>query len=907
MRSLDHRIMALLLCLVCLTGIRAAAAPDVPSEPASTEEESSVVLTEAEETCDVRMDEVQAYFRRLGTMDGYEVWLRPEDYREVIKADHTAGDAEDILSRCKEAELVLTKGNAVTACLEETTLGSGQHSYLSTAGRYLVILDAEQQTVERIRYRVSTLDSPCLFLTQDKQTLELYNTDYSELRETMTPDGRESGGLAYRSADGTRLAILSEDCDEAWVCVKQAAENDRFVLYYDEDTAVIGLKNKENGYIWWSSPLRSNRDAHAKALTMTELGSSLVLTYGNRNAYSTSTQRSRDGAVLTCTAQPDGVKISYRFAKSGITVPVSYTLCEDYLSVSVETSEIKEEKTEEGLIATSLTLLGAFGAGDDREDGYFVIPDGCGALVHFHNGKDSAKNYSARVYGRDLTMVPDSKPAVTETVLLPVYGIVKEGNAMTVIAEQGDSVASVNASVQSLSSYSLCNFSFLLRDSDSYQMAGDSGNTITVFENGSIRTPSLKLRYYPTAAEGADYADVAETYRAYLLGDGGVTAHPDEVQLSLSLYGGTMKTRSILGFPIRMKTAVTTYDEAAEIVGELSDGGVDRMSVIYHQWTNAGITGKVDRKASPSGMLGGKKGFTRLQDCLEEKGFSLYPAVNNTVFRSGNGYYPFLHTAIRISGAYARILPYRLSYGVQDTSKKTESLLSPSVFGNVYASLAKSYAGQELTGVCPGDMTSALWGDYGKRSMGREDARQAVQQSCGTITDAGLSLLSDGCAAYALPYTDRIADAPMQSSGFDLFDEDVPFYQMVLHGVIPFAGTPLNAGSDADAAFLEAIAFGCEPSFTMIHAEAGDLKDTSLDGLYYAHYSYWTDTAARMYRMADEILSGVSGQNMTAYTREGDRSVTTYADGTRIEVDYAAQTVTSGETVWTLTEEGGTT
>ena len=59
--------------------------------------------------------------------------------------------------------------------------------------------------------------------------------------------------------------------------------------------------------------------------------------------------------------------------------------------------------------------------------------------------------------------------------------------------------------------------------------------------------------------------------------------------------------------------------------------------------------------------------------------------------------------------------------------------------------------------------------------------------------------------------------------------------------------------------------------------------------------------------MADEILSGVSDQSMTAYTREGDRSVTTYADGTRIEVDYAAQTVTSGETVWTLTEEGGTT
>jgi len=578
---------------------------------------------------------------------------------------------------------------------------------------------------------------------------------------------------------------------------------------------------------------------------------------------------------------------------------------EQKLSAKGYDSTVKVAVTmgEEGKIATKITMLGAFGAGASDEEGYFVLPDGCGTLVNFNNGKETTKAYSQPVYGRDITVVPTTKPAVTEKVLMPVYGIVKDGNAMAVVIAEGDGNADLNASVsgQSLSSYNIANFSFRLRGNDNVAMPGDAG-TLTLFEDGPIKTEKISMRYYPIAKEDADYVDVAEAYRSYLLEDGGVKAKApaDTTEMYLDLYGGTMKARSVLGIPVTMKTSMTTFDEAKEIVGNLSDRGVDDMVVVYNNWTNEGISGKVDNKAKPSGTLGGNGDFKKLKKFLEEKNFDFYPSVNNTTFKSGNGYFTFTDTTIRITGSYSRQMTYNLSYGVQDTSMDTLSLLSPGTFTKVYDKLASRYSKKGIQGVSLGDMTSTLYGDYGKQNMSRDNTKEVLQESYQSINDSGLSILADTCAAYAFPYVDRISDVPLQSSGFDVFDEDIPFYQIVMHGVIPYSGTAINASADSTETLLDTIATGCNPAYDMIYAEASDLKDTDLDTLFYSHYAFWQDAAAEKYQLVSEILSGVSDQTITDYSRTGDTAVTVYADGTEIQVDYAAETITVNGTVYSL-------
>ena len=50
-----------------------------------------------------------------------------------------------------------------------------------------------------------------------------------------------------------------------------------------------------------------------------------------------------------------------------------------------------------------------------------------------------------------------------------------------------------------------------------------------------------------------------------------------------------------------MKTEITGFEQAKEIVEELKNCGADNMVLTYDNWTNAGIAGKVDYKAKPAG------------------------------------------------------------------------------------------------------------------------------------------------------------------------------------------------------------------------------------------------------------------------------------------------------------------
>ncbi len=874
-------------------------------------------VEEIEEEVEITADAVTKYMQSVGEMDGYAVYLRSKDYKDEVEAeflakvgseyadeDEAEDAADEIIDQLKKAELALidTETGKPVAVLEEIE----DSIYLSEAGRYLVFLNEDLTKVEKIRYRVSTLDSEYLFLTKDKETLELYTQDYEEVYVTLTLDEKDSEQCVYRSSDKLWWALLSPEQDQAWACVKKVAENDNLIMYVDEYTAMIALENKANGYIWWSSPLNANRDTRATKILATELQSSMVLQYGDTGSRATTNQRSRDAAELKVKEISDGVEITYSYDKCGITIPVTYKLGEDYLETSVDCQKIKESQFEAGKVATQLTLLGSFGAGAPDEEGYFVLPDGCGALVNFNNGKTTARTYAQEVYGRDITTIQNLKPAVTEKILMPVYGIVKDGNAMAVVIDEGDGNATLNTSVgiQSLSSYNICNFSFRLRGSDTFVMAGNNGGSLTVFEEGPIKTEKITLRYYPIAKEDVDYVDIAEVYRNYLLEDGGVKKNTkaDTTEMYLDLYGGTMKARSVLGIPITMKTSMTSFDEAQEIVSGLVDYGVDDMVVVYNNWTNEGISGKVDNKAKPSGTLGGSGAFNDLTDYLAEQDIAFYPSVNNKVFKSGNGFYAFTDTTIRISGSYSRQLTYNLSYGVQDSSVKTKSLLSPGTFTDLYNKLAQRYSRKGLTGVSLGDMTSTLYGDYGKVEMSRDNTMAALQESYQALNAEEVSILADTCAAYAFPYAERISDVPLQSSGFDLFDADIPFYQIVMHGIIPYSGTAINGSADSDNAFLTSVATGCNPAYDMIYAEASDLKDTELDTYFYSHYAFWQETAAGQYRLASEILSDVSDQVITDYTRDGDVSITVYEDGTQVIVDYEAETITVDGTEYRLAD-----
>ena len=739
----------------------------------------------------------------------------------------------------------------------------------------------------------------------------------------------ESAADAEQSADGDSGAQEAPDWvdrteQDVFAKMRKVAENDRLEFWaWDESKLdeendekpedLFALVNKANGYIWWTSPINAEGDAVASPVLRTELKSGVVLTAAQIIERSTVNARSGDALKtgITYADITDGVKVTYFFRKTGIKVPVSYVLGEDYLEVSVDTSGITEKhdpSDEKPVLAQSLAVLNAFGAADSQEEGCFVIPDGSGAVINFNNRKYSAKTYNQMIYDVDTTAVPKTKGPVVEGVSLPMYGICKGENAMLAVAAEGDGscmlCADVSGTGQSNTEYNRCYFKFVLRSADQYYLGSDLLNPLDVYEK-NLTHRNIKVRYYPLAASDAinadggselDFVDIAARYRQFLLEEKHVagTAQANQAKLYIDFYGGCMKQRNILGFPLFMKTGMTSYAEMQEILQKLKDAGADNLVVSLNRWTDAGISGKVDYKAKASGTLGGASDFRRLTAFMDSSGIEWYPIVTNTAYYSGCGYWSLTDTAVRVSGSFARIVDYESAYGVPYGEKKTMSLLSPDVFPALYQKLAKNYKDAGFRSVSLGGLSSTLYGDYGKRSgTSRDQTKQYVEDSLKLLRGDVGKVLSEDPNAYVLPYTDTITDLPLYSSGFNLFDGDIPLYQLVMHGVIPYSTKAVNGSADAERLVMLALASGSNLRFDMLSAETSDLKDTDFDVYYYAFADYWIENAAQYYAFAKDILEKVSDSEIISYQRDGDCITTKYANGTETTVDLKACSVTA--------------
>ena len=869
-------------------------AAETDAEAASEGGEEESRRTEPEEEIEISAAQVKKHMKKLNSCEGITFYLRPEEYKDEITD-------EEVVDLLKKVELagIDDKTGKVVCTLEEEDDTDDFIIFLSEEGRWLVYTDPEYKKVTMVRKIVSLLDSEYTFLSMDNETLEVYNDDFDEVERSMTRKGNaKDGEVHYTDESGDWDYVLKEDGTQLLSAVRFVTENDNLALYVNDDNGIIAIKDKKTDHMWWSTPVGSGHDPQATGAIVSDLQSSLNMVYGEPAIRATTNVRSGSDASVKVKDSGAGVEITYDFKDAGITIPVKYELQDTYLEASINTADIEEEDISNatGKLLTSVTVMNNFGAAGIKDEGYFVIPDGSGALINFNNGKESAKSYSQNVYGADLTAVPLQEPDVTEQVYFPMYGIVNGDNGMMVVCTEGDANAKLKASVsgQSKSSYNICSFEFTVRSTDTYYMSGDNTTTLTVFEEGEIKTDTISLRYYPledTDDNGMNYVDVANAYRTYLTEEEKVTASEAmDPELYIDLYGGVEKSRSILGIPITMKTSLTDAKQAETILQELSDGGVDNLVVSYNKWTNDGIANKVDTDTDAAGCIGGND-FEDFLEFAEGKGIAVYPMVQNMGFKSGNGYYTFRDTTIRVSGSYARQYTYNLAYGTQQTKNKPLSLLTPTAFPEIFSELAENYSDEGIRNVGLAELTSGLYGDYGKNLAGRDQAQELLVESYEVLSGKMDSVLGNTANAYALPYVDRISNVPLQSSGYDVFDADIPFYQIVLHGVKSYSCPAINGSADGGTLLLTAIAAGSNLRYDMIGEETSILKDTELDHLYYAYYADWTEQAAQEYAFASEILSGVSGALITGYEQDGTTITTTYENGTEIVVDLEKESV----------------
>lgn len=885
-----RKIRAAVLSILALSSMTIggsvfAGSPAVAHDSRSSEsaDKERAKRRETVESPDFDSSSVKELFSFAGSSGGLDIYVREDASltEEEIAAAKKIGDAAALYSGSGEPAAAFDK-------LVENDVGI---VFISEKERYIAEISPEGVSVKSV---ISTLDSEDVFLSENGELLELMSGDKKKTEIRFRRSSENNGMVIYQEENGSRFAWVSSAMDRFYGIFRYGVENENYRMIVDDENAVFGLENKKTGYIWWSSPLGAMHDDSATEVLADGLRSSVILNYGIPEKRSDETLRSNtDDCEMTVTDIENGICVDYDFGKAGFEFPVEYTLEENYLRASLKVGDIQEKNPAN--IITEITLMETFGAASSDEEGYFVIPDGSGALIRFNNGRTMETNaYKQPVYGSDITAVPRNRGTYARQICLPVYGIVKEDNALLAVAEKGDSNASISAKIsgQSNTDYNMCSFSFTLRETDTYYMSGSKSQQFTVFEGGEIKSDDIEVRYYPISKEDGGYADVAARYREYLVEEKGVTpkTKADSAPLYIDLYGGVRKKQSVLGIPLTLKTAVTSYEQGLSILRELESCGAGEMVVSYKNWTNDGINNKIDTGAKPSRTLGGRKDFKELTDYMESRDIRFYPVSGNVTFRSGNGYYAFTDTAVRVSGSYSRIVSYDRAYGIPDGRRKNLSLLSPGSYSGFFEELSAGYEKAGLDGVSAGAMTTSLYGDYSKNSVSRYEAMKSLvkgyEELCGSMENG---IMADGSNAYALPYVSHIKNVPVTSSRFDIFDEDIPFYQMVIHGLIPYTTEAVNGSPDPADMLLYAAETGSCLRYDMIYEQPGMLEDTEFDIYYYAGSSGWTSEAAENQRLLAPVLSCVSDAYITGRKTEhgGSRVTVDYSNGCVITVDHS--------------------
>lgn len=723
--------------------------------------------------------------------------------------------------------------------------------------------------------------------------------------EADAESGADAEGEEEETADDEDVVpMLSDEEAIALETCEQVAENDNYILYCDEENERLCLYVKSSGSYWWTSPVNVAADetivdeekgTAMKNAQRKQIASSCAIKVGDlRQEKRTESPAPvySNKARVSFKTETDGVAVTYKYSSEGVKLTVHYQLCDDSLYVYCDTSEIEEDNisTVDGKVLTKLQLCPYFAASpavdiDGNEtEGYMIVPDGSGAVIEYNNGKNNYPDYSQQVYGRDYTAVPLTAPRVTEQAYLPVIATVSGSSGIVAVCTDGDSnvYAKAQVSGQNKQVYNNCYFEFETRSSDSFFMSGDSSNKINVFEKDGIKTDRFGIRYYPVEAEDGEevnYAECAEVYRNYLVNEKGLTASTadNKNDLYLDLFGGVLKQTSICGLPFDLKTEITGFEQAGDIVSELKDQGVNTFTVNYNDWTNNAIKNKISTDVKPSGTLGGNSAF---EDFLSTENTTVFPSLNNFTMDSGSsGYFTLTSTAVRISNAYSRQSSYSLSFGVAQKGV-SPALLSPSKYTQAFEEMIESYGDEGVNNAGFGYFSSRLVGDYTRKDpYSRNKTMNIITEQYAAAKDSIGSIIADEANAYVLPYVSDVTNVPVSSSGFNLTDYDIPFYQMVIHGYIPYSSTPINKSSNSDETFLLTIAAGSQIHYDMTYVDADVLQDTDYNDLYYTNYEGWTEMAANQYKVAQEALAAVSSYTISKYelSEDGSELTTTYS------------------------------
>ncbi len=698
---------------------------------------------------------------------------------------------------------------------------------------------------------------------------------------------------AVEEAPVVSNAITEIDNPEAKIYTLEdyqlVAENANLALYLNEENADFVIEEKATGHLWYSNPPARERDGASGAAKMELQSQMMISTLSNKDIYETpnSFTGSVKGGDFKIKKRADGFRIEYDFEKYYVIIPMDVTLGENFVEVSIPVNEVESTGNEKrNSTLMSVSLLPFFGAGASTDDGYFLLPDGAGALLRFNNKKHNYDMYFQDIYGADQNYVQDVYRLVQEDASLPIYGIKKNNQAILAVITEGAGIARINAYPNGKrTSYASAYPEFTIRGSDSLYL---NQADIKVYHKDAAMAEKLAVRFYPVDADQPNYSGMAKTYREHLIKEQGLKKQ-EKVSSSafvLNLLGATNRVEYPLGISWTVTKPFTTYTQAIEIAEALKEKGVDDIIISYDEALKGDIDGKRTSGAKLDGALGGKGGFKKLKAYAEENNIDLFMNAD-LVRQNDTGVSQIVNGIKTLFNAAVVRYNYVLSTQHKDTGGDSWTFIKASKlipYMNKY--IAKTIDKGLVEGLGLKTFSNNLYTDYSE-DFGRDALVKAFEEVLAGANALPNGVLSDRASDYVIPYSSVITGVPSGSSGFDVCDESVPFYQMVLKGYVPFSLEPLNQNASPEELMLRAIETGAMVQYAFAYENIDVLKTTTMNTYFSLDYRMWLDKAAEDYKQFMEVANAVGDSAIDEHmVLAEDVYATIYENNVTVLVNY---------------------
>lgn len=666
------------------------------------------------------------------------------------------------------------------------------------------------------------------------------------------------------------------------------AENEAYALYMNEEYLSIIVLDKATGAYMESAV--SYDDGKNNDTWMGAMRSALVL----QMIYSTVDNQQADLVNDDVTKQ-----ISY--TSNGFTAEVYWTRYQVGMRLEVEL-------TEDGVVARvpddsiredgdtyyigTIAIYPYMGASYlDSKEGYMFIPDGNGALIYLDDKEGRFKSgYSSMIYGSDIGFTETTVRAMlwgryemindTNLIFAPVYGMAytEDQIAYLAIVESGAERATIEAAPNGVNiNYNRIYARFIERKL--YKQP--TSNISTVGSYDVVETnrshSDLQVRYCFLSGTNANYAGMANRYREYLLDSGGLTMKEDTYRTRLDFLG-TDREKWVIG---TSAIVMTTVDDIREIYEDLNAEGITELFSVYKGWQKGGLYNVPISAYKADSKIGGTKKLTSLMRDVQEEGILFYlyddalrinPTEQNATFN-----------------VVKQINKRKYEEETHKDVYEEFMYLTPARSDTLLTKFVTKAAKEGITNLAVAGISNTLYSyNYSGNYYTRYDCADSYAGLLSSLDDS-TNLVLETPLAYLWQYTDAFLDMPLYTSSYMYEDESVPFFSIVLKGVMPVYSEYVNFEANKQEFFLKLVETGTYPSFYITKESSANLIYTNSSDIYSSEYSVYRDTILEYTEELRAVNEKLEGAFITGHEiREDGITIVTYDNGVKIYLNYSS-------------------